>query len=235
MSETVLIAETGRRIGSSDSRRLRAEDQIPAVVYGHGMDPISVAVNRRELRVALSGSAGLNTIIDLTVDGKVYPSLIKDIQRHPVKRNVQHIDFIQVNLNEEITIGVPIVLEGEAKDVLVEQRARRPRGPGTAGAHHASPDPRLDRHRRHRHHARHRHPHRRPHAARRRRSHRRAGHAGRHRADHARHRGRRSGRRGRRRRRRGRRRSRRRWRRGRRRRSLRLDRLIDRRPAPCVH
>jgi len=118
MSETVLIAETGRRTGSSDSRRLRAEDQIPGVVYGHGMDPISLSVNRRDLRVALSGSAGLNTIIDLTVDGKVYPSLIKDIQRHPVKRNVQHIDFIQVNLNEEITIGVPIVLEGEAHDVL---------------------------------------------------------------------------------------------------------------------
>ena len=46
----------------------------------------------------------MNTILDLTVDGKVYPSLIKDIQRHPVKRNVQHIDFIQVNLNEEITV-----------------------------------------------------------------------------------------------------------------------------------
>jgi len=118
MSETVLIAETGRRIGSSDSRRLRAEDQIPGVVYGHGMDPISLSVNRRDLRVALSGSAGMNTIIDLTVDGKVYPSLIKDIQRHPVKRNVQHIDFIQVNLNEEIVVGVPFVLEGEAHDVL---------------------------------------------------------------------------------------------------------------------
>ena len=118
MSQTTLVLHTGRQTGSSASRRLRTEDQIPAVVYGHGMDPISVAVNRRELRVALSGSAGLNTIIDLTVDGKVYPSLIKDIQRHPVKRNVQHIDFIQVNLNEEITIGVPIVLEGEAHDVL---------------------------------------------------------------------------------------------------------------------
>jgi len=118
MSETVLIAETGRRTGSSDSRRLRAEDQIPGVVYGHGMDPISLSVDRRDLRVALSGSAGLNTIIDLTVDGKVYPSLIKDIQRHPVKRNVQHIDFIQVNLNEEITVAVPFILEGEAKDVL---------------------------------------------------------------------------------------------------------------------
>ena len=69
MSETVLIAETGRRTGSSDSRRLRAEDQIPGVVYGHGMDPISLSVNRRDLRVALSGSAGMNTIIDLTVRG----------------------------------------------------------------------------------------------------------------------------------------------------------------------
>ncbi|HUV18264.1 MAG TPA: 50S ribosomal protein L25 [Ilumatobacteraceae bacterium] len=117
MSETVLQAEVGRRAGSSDARRLRADGKIPAVVYGHGMDPISVSVDRRELRQALSGTAGMNTILDLTVDGTVYPSLIKDIQRHPVKRNVQHVDFIQVNLNEEIVVSIPIHLEGEAKDV----------------------------------------------------------------------------------------------------------------------
>jgi large subunit ribosomal protein L25 len=117
MSETVLQAEVGRRAGSSDARRLRAEGKIPAVVYGHGMDPISVSVDRRELRQALSGAAGMNTILDLTVEGKVYPSLIKDVQRHPVKRSVQHIDFIQVNLNEEIVVSIPIHLDGEAKDV----------------------------------------------------------------------------------------------------------------------
>ncbi|HSM67835.1 MAG TPA: 50S ribosomal protein L25 [Ilumatobacteraceae bacterium] len=117
MTETVLQAETGRRAGSSDARRLRADGKIPAVVYGHGMDPIPVSVDRRELRQALSGGAGMNTILDLTVDGTVYPSLIKDIQRHPVKRSVQHIDFIQVNLNEEIVVSIPIHLEGEAKDV----------------------------------------------------------------------------------------------------------------------
>jgi large subunit ribosomal protein L25 len=117
MSETVLTAELGRTSGSSDSRRLRAEGKIPAVVYGHGMDPLTVSVDRRELRQALSGAAGMNTILDLTVDGTVYPTLIKDIQRHPVKRNVQHIDFIQVNLNEEIVVSVPIHLEGEAKAV----------------------------------------------------------------------------------------------------------------------
>jgi len=117
MSETILTAEVGRRAGSSDSRRLRAEGKIPAVVYGHGMDPISVSVDRRELRQALSGAAGMNTILDLSVDGAVYPTLIKDVQRHPVKRSVQHIDFIQVNLNEEIVVSVPIHLEGEAKEV----------------------------------------------------------------------------------------------------------------------
>lgn len=117
MSETVLTAEAGRRTGSSDSRRLRAAGKIPAVVYGHGMDPMSVSVDRRELRQALSGGAGMNTILDLTVDGTIYPSIIKDIQRHPVRRSVQHIDFIQVNLNEEIVVSIPIHLDGEAKDV----------------------------------------------------------------------------------------------------------------------
>jgi large subunit ribosomal protein L25 len=117
MSETILTAEVGRRAGSSDSRRLRSEGKIPAVVYGHGMDPLSVSVDRRELRQALSGASGMNTILDLTVDGTVYPTLIKDIQRHPVKRSVQHIDFIQVNLNEEIVVSIPIHLEGEAKEV----------------------------------------------------------------------------------------------------------------------
>lgn len=118
MSETVLTAEAGRKAGSSDSRRMRTDGKIPAVIYGHGMDTLNVSVDRRELRQALSGGAGMNTILDLTVDGTVYPSLIKDIQRHPVRRSVQHIDFIQVNLNEEIVVSIPIHLEGEAKEVL---------------------------------------------------------------------------------------------------------------------
>ena len=118
MSETVLIAESGRATGSASSRRLRAHDSIPAVVYGQGMDPISIAVARRDLRIALSGAAGMNTILDLTVDGTVYPAIVKEVQRHPVRRTVQHVDFIQINLDEAITVAVPVRLEGEAKDVL---------------------------------------------------------------------------------------------------------------------
>jgi len=114
---TPLTANTGRQTGSPSSRRLRAENKIPGVIYGHGMTPMSVSVDRRELRAAVSGAAGTNTVLDLTVDGKVYPSIIKDLQRHPVRRSVTHIDFLQVNLDEEITVSVPLRLEGEATQV----------------------------------------------------------------------------------------------------------------------
>lgn len=117
MSDTVLVAESGRATGSANSRRLRRDDSIPAVVYGQGMEPISITVARRDLRIALSGTAGMNTVLDLTVDGTVYPAIVKEIQRHPVRRTVQHVDFIQINLSEEITVQVPVRLEGEAKEV----------------------------------------------------------------------------------------------------------------------
>jgi large subunit ribosomal protein L25 len=96
---------------------MRREEIIPAVVYGQGMSPISVSIARRDLRIALSGSAGTNTVLDLTIDGKVYPAIVKEMQRHPVRRTVAHVDFLQVNLNEEIVIAIPVRLEGEAKAV----------------------------------------------------------------------------------------------------------------------
>jgi large subunit ribosomal protein L25 len=118
MSQTKLVATSGRPTGSAAARRLRAEGHIPGVLYGHGMSPISVTVERRELRVALSGPAGANTVLALEVDGKSYPAVVKEMQRHPIKRTVSHIDFLQVNMNEEITVSVPVRIEGEAKAVL---------------------------------------------------------------------------------------------------------------------
>jgi large subunit ribosomal protein L25 len=117
MASTVLVANTGRPTGSSAARRMRHDDVIPAVLYGHGMSPLSVAVGRRDLRLALSGAAGSNTVLDLTVDGTVYPAIVKTVQRHPVRRTVSHVDFLQVNLDEEITVSVPVRLEGEATAV----------------------------------------------------------------------------------------------------------------------
>jgi large subunit ribosomal protein L25 len=119
---TALVAESGRAAGSAASRRLRREDKIPGVLYGQGMEPLSVAVERRELRIATSGTAGFNTVLDLTIDGpdgqQVYPAIVKELQRHPVRRTVSHVDFLQVNLDEEIHVSVPLHLVGEAAAVV---------------------------------------------------------------------------------------------------------------------
>jgi large subunit ribosomal protein L25 len=117
MPQTPLAATTGRATGSPAARRLRAEGHIPGVLYGHGMTPISVTIERRALRLALSGPAGANTVLELQVDGTSYPAVVKEMQRHPIRRTVNHIDFLQVNMNEEITVSVPLRLEGEAKAV----------------------------------------------------------------------------------------------------------------------
>jgi large subunit ribosomal protein L25 len=118
MSKITLTATTGRETGSPASRRLRAEGSIPAVVYGHGMTPLSVAIDRRDLRLALSGPSGTNAVVHLTVDGSEKPTIVKELQRHPVKRTVTHVDFLVVSMTEAIDVEVPIVIEGEAKEVL---------------------------------------------------------------------------------------------------------------------
>ena len=120
MTDITLTAQTGRTTGSAASRRLRAKDQIPAVLYGHGMDSLSIAVDRRELRHALTGPAGLNALIHLDVDGTTHPTIVKSFQRDPVKRNVAHLDFVVVSLDEVIEISVAFHVEGEAKAVLTE-------------------------------------------------------------------------------------------------------------------
>lgn len=120
MSQTTLVANTRSANGSPAARRLRAEDKIPGVLYGHGMTPVSVAVGRRDLRLALSGPAGFNTVLSLEVDGTAYPAVIKEVQRHPVKRTVSHVDFLQINMSELLTVAVPLRLEGEAKAVMAE-------------------------------------------------------------------------------------------------------------------
>ncbi len=117
MSEATLTAHTGREIGSSSTRRLRSEGKIPGVVYGHGSDPIPVAVVAREFQIAMSGEAGLNTLLSLNVDGKDLLTLARDIQHHPVRNTVTHVDFLIVNRDELISAEVTINLVGEAVEV----------------------------------------------------------------------------------------------------------------------
>jgi large subunit ribosomal protein L25 len=117
MPEVTLTAEAGRDTGSSSTRRLRAEGKIPGVVYGHGSDPLPVSVNGREFQIAMSGDAGLNTLLSLKVDGKDFLTLARDIQHHPFKNVVTHIDFLIVRRDELISAEITINLIGEAIEV----------------------------------------------------------------------------------------------------------------------
>ena len=117
MPETTLTAHTGREIGSSSTRRLRADGKIPGVVYGHGSDPIPVAVGAREFQIAMSGEAGLNTLLSLEVGKGSYLTLARDIQRHPFRNVVTHVDFQIVRRDEVISAEIPINLVGEAIEV----------------------------------------------------------------------------------------------------------------------
>jgi large subunit ribosomal protein L25 len=117
MAEIQLVAETGRPEGSRASRRLRRAGRIPAVVYGHGIDPIPVSVDAKELRVALNGEAGSRALLDLRVGPQRHLAVARQLERHPVRHTVTHVDFQVVSRDEIISADVPIVLVGEATAV----------------------------------------------------------------------------------------------------------------------
>jgi large subunit ribosomal protein L25 len=121
MAEITVTADTGRPTGSRASGRLRAEGKVPGVVYGLGKDAVPVAVVWRDLRHALVGDAGLNALIDLHVDGGSELVMVKELQRHPVRRDVLHVDFLRVSRDQELTVDVPISLTGEATAVVAAE------------------------------------------------------------------------------------------------------------------
>ena len=117
MADLVLNTEEKTTIGSRSSRRLRRDGKVPGVLYGLGQDPEIFSVNYGDLRGALTTDAGLNALIQLSVNGTNQLSILKTLQRHPVKDEVIHVDFVRVDPNQELAVEVPIVLEGVAKKV----------------------------------------------------------------------------------------------------------------------
>lgn len=127
MNEVTLAAETGRVPGSATARRLRLAGKIPAVLYGHGIDPQALAVEGKALRLALNQSSGLNALISLDVAGTSHLAMARQLQKDPVRGTVTHVDFVIVRRDEVVVVDVPVHLEGEAgavhrEDGLVEQQ-----------------------------------------------------------------------------------------------------------------
>lgn len=109
-TETPVLEATSREAdGSRTARRLRAEGLVPGVVYGGGGDPVSLSVNERDLRVALAAQSAL---IDLSLDGKAEPVLVRDQQRHPVTGRTTHVDLIRVDLKKKVQALVAVHVTG---------------------------------------------------------------------------------------------------------------------------
>ncbi len=117
MSQVTLHASTSRAHGSANSRRLRHAGSIPGVLYGEGVEGLPVSVNAKDFRSAVSGEQGLNSVITLDADGTTYTVMAREIQRHPVKGTVSHIDFQVVDLKQAVIAEVPLHLIGDAVEV----------------------------------------------------------------------------------------------------------------------
>jgi len=114
MPEYKLAAENRSDAGKGAARRLRASGRVPAVLYGHGTKPQHLSVDARQFGQALRTDAGVNVLISLEVGRDQHLALAKEIQRHPVKGNLIHVDFIQVRRGEKVHVQVPVHLVGEA-------------------------------------------------------------------------------------------------------------------------
>ena len=116
--EATLQAEKRETKGKNEARRLRAQNRIPAVMYGADKGKaIEIAVDPKALSRILHSDSGVNTLIGLDLDGKSTRVLVKEYQLDPIDHKLLHADFYQVAMDKTLTLTVPVVLKGEARGV----------------------------------------------------------------------------------------------------------------------
>jgi large subunit ribosomal protein L25 len=113
MSESRLQAEARNEFGKGAARRIRRAHKVPAVLYGHGTDPIHVTLPGHDTMMALK-HGGANALLSIELDGDTQLALPKQVQRHPVRGELEHLDLILVRKGEKVTVDVPIHVVGEA-------------------------------------------------------------------------------------------------------------------------
>ena len=117
MPEVKLTAEVRTEFGKGAARRIRRADKVPAVLYGHGTDPIHITLPGHETLLALRTA---NALLSIDVDGTSQLALPKQVQRDPLKHTIEHVDLVLVRRGERVTVDVAVLVEGEAApDTLV--------------------------------------------------------------------------------------------------------------------
>jgi large subunit ribosomal protein L25 len=115
--EVKLTAERRTEFGKGAARRIRRADKVPAVLYGHGTDPIHITLPGHETLLALRAA---NALLSIDVEGTSQLALPKQVQRDPIKHTIEHVDLVLVRRGEKVTVDIPLQVEGEAApDTLV--------------------------------------------------------------------------------------------------------------------
>ena len=109
-TDTKVVAEVRENFGKGYARRLRAAGKIPAVIYGHGTDPVHVSLPGHQVSLLIRRA---NAVLELDVAGKQQLTLVKDVQKDPVHQIIEHIDLLVVKKGEKIQVDVPVVVVGE--------------------------------------------------------------------------------------------------------------------------
>jgi len=113
MAQIVALTAAPRTAtGKGAARQARLQRQVPAVIYGHGRPSQSLTVESKALEKALMGVEPESTLIELTVDGKKSRALIREIQRHPVRPDIIHVDFYEIHADEKVKLKIPVHLVG---------------------------------------------------------------------------------------------------------------------------
>ncbi|WP_159501000.1 50S ribosomal protein L25/general stress protein Ctc [Microbacterium sp. 18062] len=105
-----VTAEQRTQFGKGFARRLRAAGQIPAVLYGHGTDPVHLALPGHQVALIIRRA---NALLELSIDGRNELALVKDVQKDPVRQVIEHIDLLVVKKGEKIQVDVPVLVLGE--------------------------------------------------------------------------------------------------------------------------
>ena len=113
MSEDLIKAEARTEFGKGAARRIRRADKVPAVIYGHGNDPVHVTLPGHDTMMALK-HGGANALLSLDIEGNEQLALTKAVQVDPIRRVIEHIDFVAVRRGEKVTVDVPVHLSGDA-------------------------------------------------------------------------------------------------------------------------
>jgi large subunit ribosomal protein L25 len=118
-----LVAEVRAKTGKGASRQARRDGKVPAVLYGHGTDPQHLTLPAREFAAVLR-NFGTNAVLTLDIAGKEALALPKQIEMHPIRRTITHVDLIIVRRGEKVTVEVNVIVEGDAgPDTLVNQES----------------------------------------------------------------------------------------------------------------